>query len=213
LSPLIFPAPFTQPGQFFFGFCRAQRMLTGEPFNPIFFGTAGIASDPNRAAHRRSKRLWRWRGIMPNGGLPFRIAPTATTRRHGLRSMVHAEVLIRTRRGDRAVTLRVGIRDCREKPERKNLPQELPTICAGALPGDSRSLRRQWVERILSNIASAKKADPTPVKCRVSLATSESPIRSMQPSLLQKTSRAEKYSTFSSAAIFRSTASPEARSK
>src|SRR4051794_2219962 len=45
LSPFIFPAPFTQPGGFFLGFCRAERVLTGEPFNPIFFGTAGIAGE------------------------------------------------------------------------------------------------------------------------------------------------------------------------
>jgi hypothetical protein len=47
----------TQPGWFFFGFCRARRMLTGGPFNPTFFGAAGIASEPKRAAHRYSKRL------------------------------------------------------------------------------------------------------------------------------------------------------------
>jgi hypothetical protein len=41
----------------FFCFFRARRMLTGEPFNPTFFGTAGIISEPNRAAHRSSKRL------------------------------------------------------------------------------------------------------------------------------------------------------------
>jgi hypothetical protein len=29
-------------------------MLTGEPFNPTSFGVAGIASEPNRAAHRCS---------------------------------------------------------------------------------------------------------------------------------------------------------------
>ncbi len=46
-----------QPGGFFFGFCRARGMLTGEPFNRAFFGAAGITSEPNRAAHRCSKRL------------------------------------------------------------------------------------------------------------------------------------------------------------
>jgi hypothetical protein len=35
----------------------ARRMLTGEPFNPMCFATAGIASEPNRAPHRCSKRL------------------------------------------------------------------------------------------------------------------------------------------------------------
>ena len=47
----------TQPGGFFFRFCRARRMLTGDPFNPTFFGAAGITSEPKRAAHRCSKRL------------------------------------------------------------------------------------------------------------------------------------------------------------
>jgi hypothetical protein len=41
----------------FLGFRRARCMLTGEPFNPTFFSTAGIASEPSRAAHRCSKRL------------------------------------------------------------------------------------------------------------------------------------------------------------
>jgi hypothetical protein len=37
----------TQPRGFFFGVCRAPRMLTGEPFNPTFFGMAGISSKPS----------------------------------------------------------------------------------------------------------------------------------------------------------------------
>jgi hypothetical protein len=46
-----------QPGGFFFCFFGARRMLTGEPFNPTFFGKGGITSEPNRVAHRCSKRL------------------------------------------------------------------------------------------------------------------------------------------------------------
>jgi hypothetical protein len=37
--------PHTQPGGFFFGVCRAQRMSTGEPFDPTFFGAAGLTSE------------------------------------------------------------------------------------------------------------------------------------------------------------------------
>jgi hypothetical protein len=51
-----FPSP-SASTQVFFGLCRARRMLVSEPFNPTFFGRAGINSEPNRAAHRRSKRL------------------------------------------------------------------------------------------------------------------------------------------------------------
>ena len=47
---------FPQPGGFFLCFFRAGRLLTGEVFNPKFFGTAGITSDPNRATRRRSTR-------------------------------------------------------------------------------------------------------------------------------------------------------------
>jgi hypothetical protein len=52
-----FPVAFSrQPGKLFFCFFRARRMLTGEAFNPTFFGTLGTPSDPNRVAHRCSKR-------------------------------------------------------------------------------------------------------------------------------------------------------------
>jgi hypothetical protein len=60
-SPVIFPSPQPQPGGFFLGFCRARRALTGERFNPTFFGTAGITSEPNRA-HRCSRRLLKVKG-------------------------------------------------------------------------------------------------------------------------------------------------------
>jgi hypothetical protein len=51
-----FPSP-SASTQVFFGLCRARRMLVSEPFNPTFFGRAGINSEPNRAAHRCSKRF------------------------------------------------------------------------------------------------------------------------------------------------------------
>jgi hypothetical protein len=38
-------------------FAARGATLTGEPFNPTFFGTDGITSEPNRAAHRCSNRL------------------------------------------------------------------------------------------------------------------------------------------------------------
>jgi len=47
-------SPPVHAGGFFFGFCRARRNVDGEPFNPTFFGTAGITSELNRAAHRGS---------------------------------------------------------------------------------------------------------------------------------------------------------------
>jgi hypothetical protein len=36
---------------------RARRDVDGELFNPTFFGVASIIGEPNRAAHRSSKRL------------------------------------------------------------------------------------------------------------------------------------------------------------
>ena len=50
-------------------------------------------------------------------------------------------------------------------------------------------------------MASTRKIEPAVVRLMVSNATSESPIRSKQPSLVQNASRAEIYSTFR--AIFR----------
>jgi hypothetical protein len=45
------------PAGFPLAFAARGAMLTGEPFNPTSFGTDGITSEPNRAAHRFSKRL------------------------------------------------------------------------------------------------------------------------------------------------------------
>jgi hypothetical protein len=45
------------PAGFPLAFAARGAMLTGEPFNPTFFGTDGITSEPNRVAHRSSKRL------------------------------------------------------------------------------------------------------------------------------------------------------------
>jgi hypothetical protein len=34
-----------------------RRNVDDGPFNPTFFGAAGITGEPNRAAHRSSKRF------------------------------------------------------------------------------------------------------------------------------------------------------------
>ena len=49
---------------FSLAFAARGATLTGEPFNPTFVGTDGIASEPNRSAHRCSNFLCRSRGIM-----------------------------------------------------------------------------------------------------------------------------------------------------
>ena len=68
------PAPSHSAGGFFFGSCRAQRMLTGEPFNPTFFGTARITSEPSSPSLLEVSL--KVEGNNAHGGLPFRIAPT-----------------------------------------------------------------------------------------------------------------------------------------
>jgi len=44
----LFPSPSAlNPTGFSLAFCRARGMLTGAPFNPTVFGTAGTTSEPN----------------------------------------------------------------------------------------------------------------------------------------------------------------------
>jgi hypothetical protein len=51
--------PPSQPGGFFFGFCRAWRPVDGAAFVPTFFGAFDTIGRVKREAHRCSKRLLR----------------------------------------------------------------------------------------------------------------------------------------------------------
>lgn len=80
-----------RPGGFIFGFCRARRVLTGEPFNPTWYGgdcqlnrtERPIAA---RSVSEREEKLCLWLE------LPFRIAPTfMATRPRGLHRSAHPD--------------------------------------------------------------------------------------------------------------------------
>ena len=84
-----------------FSLALGERRATGEPFNPMYFGTAGIANEPNLAAHRSSKRSLNVERNNAHGSVPSHsgLPQFTATLVDGLMSLIHADKLIEAMRG------------------------------------------------------------------------------------------------------------------